>query len=59
MLNYDGDVGVNLQHVGVLVGKNAHAKIWPAIFDWLGEATPAKIDAQVESETTSTGELDQ
>jgi polyhydroxyalkanoate synthase subunit PhaC len=35
MINYDGDVGVNLQHVGVLVGKNAHAKIWPAIFDWM------------------------
>jgi polyhydroxyalkanoate synthase len=59
MLNYDGDIGVNLQHVGVLIGKNAHTKIWPAIFDWLDEATPAKIDAQVESETTSTGELDQ
>jgi polyhydroxyalkanoate synthase len=35
MLHYDGDIGVNLQHVGVLVGKNAHARLWPAIFDWL------------------------
>jgi polyhydroxyalkanoate synthase len=35
MLHYDGDIGVNLQHVGVLVGKNAHQKIWPAVFDWL------------------------
>jgi polyhydroxyalkanoate synthase len=35
VLNYEGDVGVNLQHVGVLVGRNAHARIWPAIFDWL------------------------
>ena len=37
LLNYEGDIGVNLQHVGVLVGRNAHAKIWPAIFDWLEE----------------------
>lgn len=38
LLHYHGDVGVNLQHVGVLVGANAHARIWPAIFDWLAEA---------------------
>lgn len=36
LLRYEGDVGVNLQHVGVLVGANAHARIWPALFDWLG-----------------------
>lgn len=36
LLEYRGDVGVNLQHVGVLVGRSAHASIWPALFDWLG-----------------------
>lgn len=36
VLHYEGNVGVNLQHVGVLVGRNAHARIWPAVFDWLG-----------------------
>jgi polyhydroxyalkanoate synthase len=35
VLHYEGDIGVNLQHVGVLVGRNAHAQIWPAVFDWL------------------------
>jgi len=35
LLRYGGDIGVNLQHVGVLVGASAHAQIWPAIFDWL------------------------
>ncbi|HBZ06919.1 MAG TPA: alpha/beta hydrolase, partial [Massilia sp.] len=35
LLEYGGDIGVNLQHVGVLVGRSAHARIWPAIFDWL------------------------
>jgi polyhydroxyalkanoate synthase len=36
VLYYEGDVGVNLQHVGVLVGRSAHARIWPRVFDWLG-----------------------
>ena len=35
LLEYRGDVGVNLQHVGVLAGRSAHAQVWPAIFDWL------------------------
>jgi polyhydroxyalkanoate synthase len=35
VLYYEGDIGVNLQHVGVLVGRSAHARIWPAVFDWL------------------------
>ncbi len=33
---YLGDTGVALQHVGALVGENAHRLIWPRIFDWLG-----------------------
>ncbi|NIA52124.1 alpha/beta fold hydrolase [Massilia sp. TW-1] len=41
VLHYEGDVGVNLQHVGVLVGRNAHARIWPQIFDWLEGADRA------------------
>jgi polyhydroxyalkanoate synthase len=48
MLNYDGDIGVNLQHVGVLVGTNAHSKIWPAIFAWLDNVNEAsRPDAEV------------
>jgi polyhydroxyalkanoate synthase len=35
VLHYEGDVGVGIQHVGVLVGSRAHAVVWPAIFDWL------------------------
>lgn len=38
VLHYDGDVGVNLQHVGVLVGRNAHATLWPALFEWVEAA---------------------
>jgi polyhydroxyalkanoate synthase subunit PhaC len=47
LLTYEGDVGVNLQHVGVLVGRNAHARIWPAIFDWLGTPASARLAAPV------------
>jgi polyhydroxyalkanoate synthase len=40
LLLYSGDVGVAVQHVGVLVGASAHAHIWPAIFDWLSQEAP-------------------
>jgi len=38
LLRYDGDVGVALQHVGSLVGRNAHRRLWPAILDWMRSA---------------------
>jgi polyhydroxyalkanoate synthase len=35
VLEYTGDVGVSLQHVGPLVGRNAHALLWPKIAGWI------------------------
>jgi polyhydroxyalkanoate synthase len=35
VLWYEGDVGVALQHVGMLVGSNAHQALWPEILQWL------------------------
>jgi polyhydroxyalkanoate synthase subunit PhaC len=35
LLHYDGDVGVSLQHVGLLVGPQAHARLWPEITGWV------------------------
>ena len=35
MLTYVGDRGVSLQHVGMLVGRNAHRQLWPRIVAWL------------------------
>jgi len=35
LLHYAGDVGVALQHVGVLIGDTAHREIWPRILRWL------------------------
>jgi polyhydroxyalkanoate synthase len=37
LLEYRGDVGVMLQHVGVLVGENAHRVVWRRILDWIHE----------------------
>ena len=34
LLHYHGDVGVSLQHVGVLVGRDAHRRLWPEILRW-------------------------
>jgi polyhydroxyalkanoate synthase len=35
VLRYEGDTGVALHHVGVLVGRNAHRRLWPVILDWI------------------------
>src|SRR3954447_18722819 len=35
LLHYRGDHGVALQHVGVLIGANAHIALWPQILDWI------------------------
>ena len=37
VLEYEGDVGVALQHVGPLVGRSAHALLWPKIAEWIGK----------------------
>jgi polyhydroxyalkanoate synthase len=41
LIRYRGDRGVALQHVGMLVGRNAHQFLWPVILDWLAAAAPA------------------
>lgn len=35
LLRYQGDTGVAIQHVGALVGRNAHQRLWPEIFGWI------------------------
>lgn len=49
LLHYDGDVGVSLQHVGLLVGPQAHARLWPQITRWAlrcaGDAVHPRFDA--------------
>jgi polyhydroxyalkanoate synthase len=35
ILSYPGETGVALQHLGILVGREAHAEAWPKIIDWI------------------------
>jgi polyhydroxyalkanoate synthase len=35
IVEYPGEVGVCLQHLGILVGREAHARIWPQIISWM------------------------
>ena len=35
VLRYEDEVGVALQHVGPLVGRRAHERLWPQILDWV------------------------
>ena len=35
VLRYSGDIGVSLQHVGLLVGRNAHRQLWPQLLAWI------------------------
>jgi polyhydroxyalkanoate synthase len=34
-IEYPGEVGVCLQHLGILVGRHAQAHVWPEILSWL------------------------
>jgi polyhydroxyalkanoate synthase len=31
-----GEAGVALQHLAILIGRRAHAEVWPQIISWLG-----------------------
>ncbi len=35
VLVYEGDRGAALQHVGPLVGRNAHERLWPKLLTWI------------------------
>jgi poly[(R)-3-hydroxyalkanoate] polymerase subunit PhaC len=41
VLTYESEAGVMLSHVGVLVGKLAHERLWPQIFAWIEGLSPA------------------
>jgi polyhydroxyalkanoate synthase len=35
LIEYPGEAGVGLQHLAILVGRKAHATVWPDIISWL------------------------
>jgi polyhydroxyalkanoate synthase len=40
IVEYSGEAGVCLQHLGVLVGREAFARIWPEIISWICAQQP-------------------
>jgi polyhydroxyalkanoate synthase len=41
VIEYAGEAGVGLQHLAILVGRQAYAHVWPQIVSWI-EASPDK-----------------
>lgn len=35
IIEYPGEVGVSLQHLGILIGREAQAQVWPEIVSWI------------------------
>jgi polyhydroxyalkanoate synthase len=35
IIEYPGEIGVGLQHLAILVGRETRAKVWPDIISWL------------------------
>ncbi|WGR71998.1 MULTISPECIES: alpha/beta fold hydrolase [unclassified Bradyrhizobium] len=35
LIKYPGEIGIALQHLGILLGREASARIWPKIIGWL------------------------
>lgn len=35
LIEYPGEIGVGMQHVALLVGRQAHRRVWPEIVAWL------------------------
>jgi polyhydroxyalkanoate synthase len=35
IIKYPGEIGVCLQHLGLLIGQDAQAQVWPEIISWI------------------------
>jgi polyhydroxyalkanoate synthase len=44
IITYPGERGVCLQHLGILVGRLAHAQVWPQIIDWIRNQSDARTE---------------
>jgi polyhydroxyalkanoate synthase len=51
IVNYGGDVGVSLQHVGPLIGRTAHQSVWPEVIGWQQDIVKAEETALLRSGT--------
>lgn len=60
LIEYSGEPGVGLQHLAILVGRQAYAWIWPNIVSWLNTVADRSAQNAMKrrSRTRSTGPLD-
>jgi polyhydroxyalkanoate synthase len=49
IINYPGETGVGLQHLGILVGRQAHARVWPEITTWLSGLTTSFSESNLKA----------
>jgi len=35
IIEHWGEIGVSLQHLGILIGQKAHGQVWPEIISWI------------------------
>ena len=47
VIEYPGEVGVCLQHLGILVGREARTKVWPHIISWLNSQSGSGGDSRM------------
>jgi hypothetical protein len=55
IIEYPGELGVCLQHLGILIGRHAQAEVWPEILSWLkiSELIPPRRCASNDSRSMS------
>jgi polyhydroxyalkanoate synthase len=41
LIEYPGETGVGFQHLAILAGRSAHARVWPEIISWLNARSGA------------------
>ncbi len=52
LIEHSGECGVGLQHLAILVGRQAHAYVWPQIVNWIEQAAGTRAD---DAPATSAG----
>jgi polyhydroxyalkanoate synthase len=40
IVEYPDEIGVCLQHLGILIGRKARAQVWPEIISWIYSQKP-------------------
>jgi poly(3-hydroxyalkanoate) synthetase len=42
LIHYEGETGVGLQRLGILIGRKAHTEVWPEIIGWIKRRAAAE-----------------